>query len=577
MTKASGNRGFWPLRDLPVVVWLVATLAVTLVHPYVPAPRWLMIHLLLLGAVTHAIVVWSRYFADALLHTPPDAADRRRQSRRLLLLNGGVVAVVAGVLGDAWVVTLAGATAVASAVVWHGVTLVLMMRRALPARFAVTVRYYVAAAALLPVGVTLGTVLARGLSDPAYGQVMLAHAVVNVLGWMGLTVMGTLVTLWPTMLRTRVAEGAEAAATRGLVLLVAAITVAAAGALAGQRLAVTVGLAGYLAGIAVLARPAVVAARGKPPMSFATWSVAAAVAWLAGSLVALAVGVAAAASWAEASERVDWLTPFLAAGFGAQVLLGALSYLVPVALGGGPTPVRAANTALDRGSALRITMVNGGLLLSVLPVPSLVRVLVSMLVLVALAAFIPLLFSAIRASRRAKSTPAAERQPGPRAPGRPYARPRGQLAGLAAVGLSALVLATAAGVAIDPAALGNGTPAAAADVVPSGETTKVRVRAHDMRFTPDVVAVPAGNRLVIVLENTGDSDVHDLVLDTGDRSGRLSPGETAQVDVGVVGRDLDGWCSVVGHRQLGMELTVKVTGQQVTRDGRDRPAEDQDT
>ena len=61
--------GFWPMRDLPVVVWLLAVAVVALAHPVLPAPRWLLIHLLLLGAVSHAILVWSRHFADALLHT----------------------------------------------------------------------------------------------------------------------------------------------------------------------------------------------------------------------------------------------------------------------------------------------------------------------------------------------------------------------------------------------------------------------------------------------------------------------------------------------------------------------------
>jgi nitrite reductase (NO-forming) len=86
------------------------------------------------------------------------------------------------------------------------------------------------------------------------------------------------------------------------------------------------------------------------------------------------------------------------------------------------------------------------------------------------------------------------------------------------------------------------------------------VTAADMRFTPDRIEVPAGNRLVIVLDNADDSDVHDLVLETGHDTGRLSPGEQATLDVGVVGRDLDGWCSVLGHRQMGMTLTVEVTG-----------------
>ncbi|HEX7716887.1 MAG TPA: copper oxidase, partial [Marmoricola sp.] len=210
MTRAT--RGFWPLRDIPVVLWLAAVVVVALAHPLVPAPRWLLIHLLLLGAVTHAILVWSRYFADALLHTRPRPSDRRVQSVRLLLLNGGVAAVLTGVVSEVWPVTVLGATAVAAAVLWHGTALLLHLRRSLPSRFGATVRYYVAAAALLPVGLTLGTLLARGLGDPQHEQVMVAHVAVNVLGWMGLTVVGTLVTLWPTMLRTRVAAGAERAA-----------------------------------------------------------------------------------------------------------------------------------------------------------------------------------------------------------------------------------------------------------------------------------------------------------------------------------------------------------------------------
>ncbi|HJR51204.1 MAG TPA: hypothetical protein VJ794_08880, partial [Gemmatimonadales bacterium] len=95
MSPRSGTgRGFWPLRDLPVVLWLLATVAAALLHPFLPAPRWLMIHLLLLGAVSHAILVWSRHFADALLHTAPRNGDRRVRSTRLLLLNAGAAGVV---------------------------------------------------------------------------------------------------------------------------------------------------------------------------------------------------------------------------------------------------------------------------------------------------------------------------------------------------------------------------------------------------------------------------------------------------------------------------------------------------
>ena len=556
------KRGFAPLRDLPALLWLLVLVGVVLAHPFVPAPRWLMIHLLLLGAVSHSILVWSQHFADALLHTNPRPGDARKRSTRLLLLNGGVVLVVAGVLGDLWTVTALGAAGVALAAGWHAISLVHQMRRALPARFGTTVRYYVAAACMLPLGAYLGVLMVRGVADPLHVQVMLAHAAVNVLGWMGLTVVGTLVTLWPTMLRTRIADGSERAAQRALPLLAGSVVVTVAGALVGQRLVAALGLVGYLAGLALVGRPFVAAARGRAPAHFPTWSVLAGTTWLAGCVALLAIAVATAPSWHAVHDRVEWFTPALAAGFGAQVLLGALSYLIPVALGGGPTPVRAANTVLDRAAPLRVVLVNGGLLVCLLPVPSLVRVLASVLVLVGLAWFLPLLFSGMRASRRAKASPAPAPASRPRGPA-PVSgeRPPGQVRGLAATGLAAVVLAVAVGVALDPAALtGTTSVSAAAGVTATGETRTVAVVARDMRFFPDTIEVPAGTRLLVELTNGDDGDVHDLVLDSGDDTGRLAPGESTTLDVGVVGRDLDGWCSVLGHRQMGMVLRVDVTG-----------------
>ncbi|MGH3507326.1 MAG: multicopper oxidase domain-containing protein [Nocardioidaceae bacterium] len=567
---SAGNRGFQPLRDVPVVGWLVAAVVVAVLHPFVPAPRWLMIHLLLLGAAGHAIVVWSRYFAETLLRLPTDTRSRRGQFIRLALYNAGVLLVVVGMVGDIWPVTVVGASGLAVAVGWHGASLAFGMRRALSSRFAPSIRYYVAAAGLLPVGAGLGVWMACGISDPLHEQVLVAHISLNLLGWMGLTVLGTMVTLWPTMLRTRIADGAERAARRALPVLVASILVSVSAGLLGLRPGVALGLIGYLAGIGVLAVPGWKAARGKPPTSFPAWSVLAGVGWLTGCLAALAVGIATADSWASVEQRLGVLTPYLAAGFAAQVLLGALSYLLPVVLGGGPAPVRAANRALDSGGALRVMVVNLGLLVCVLPVPSLVRVLTSMLVLVALAAFIPLLFVGIRASRRTRigldeaGHMSAEPGRGPRDPS--GERPRGQRAGLAVTGVSLIVLAVAVGGALDPAALQRTTASAAAGVVPTGETTRVVVEAADMRFSPDRIRLPAGNRLVIVLRDTDDSDVHDLVLETGHDSGRISPGEEATLDVGVVGRDLDGWCSVVGHRQMGMTLTVEVSGRDPAAD-----------
>ncbi|MDP3969567.1 MAG: multicopper oxidase domain-containing protein [Nocardioides sp.] len=568
---ARSRRGFSPWRDLPVLVWLLATVVSTAVHPWVPEPRWLMLHLLLLGAVTHAIVVWSQYFADALLRTRPDEARLRARTRRLALLASGTLAVVAGTQVVAWPLTLVGGTAVTVAVLLHAFALARQLRQALPTRFSGVVRYYVAAALLLPVGATLGILLARGLADPWHTRVLLAHVTVNLLGWVGVTVAGTLLTLWPTMLRTRLPERSDAVVRRALPVLVSGVLIAATGALSGLLPLMAAGLATYAVGFGLVGVLLVRAALATPPSSFPAWSVAAGLGWLATLLPIWAVGVLLAGGEGQALAQLRWLAPYLAVGFAAQVLLGALSHLVPSALGGGPSAVRAATAMTSRAGATRVTAANAALVVCALPVPSLVRVLCSLVVLVALATTLPLLLAAIRTSRRVRGEVAAAVSAGTagRRPPTTATSSRGRTLGAAAAGLATVVLAVAVGAALDPAAVTTlAAPAAAASsgTAPTGETTAVKVRTAGMRFVPDVVQVPAGNRLKITVTNT-DDDVHDLVLETGDSSGHLAPGASATIDVGVVGRDLDGWCSVVGHRQMGMTLQVQVTDRTTAEAG----------
>src|SRR5665647_2252045 len=84
-------------------------------------------------------------------------------------------------------------------------------------------------------------------------------------------------------------------------------------------------------------------------------------------LVAVLVG---SPTWAVVTDRLGLLVVPLAAGFVAQVLLGAMSYLVPVVLGGGPAIVRGTQARLERGNALRVLLINAGLVVCVLPVPA---------------------------------------------------------------------------------------------------------------------------------------------------------------------------------------------------------------
>ncbi len=199
-----------------------------------------------------------------------------------------------------------------------------------------------------------------------------------------------------------------------------------------------------------------------------------------------------------------------------------------------------------------------------MPVPSLVAVVASTASLIGFASFLPLLVRALAASARAKrdTTPGPsldERRAAAAAAKAELARP-GRFAGPAAAAFVVIALGVAVAVAVNPADVGAVKIASAADGTPAtGETTTVDVQAYDMRFHPDHIEVPAGNRLVIHVTNT-DTMVHDLVLDTGATSGRLSPGQEATVDAGIVGRAIDGWCSIVGHRQLGMVMKINVIG-----------------
>lgn len=545
------RRGFSPWRDLPATVWLMTIPVIAFAHPWIPQPRWLLVHVLLLGAVTHSIVVWSQHFADALTHVPS-----RPRPGLMAMLAVGTLGVIVGTQTARWTLSLVGALAVASAVVWHAVRLGLQLRQALPGRFAGVVRYYIAAALLLPVGAALGVLLAYGLPQPWHGRLLLAHVAVNMLGWVGLTVAGTLVTLWPTMLRTRIGAGSDAAVRRALPVLMAGVVSTAAASLIGAWLIAAAGITIYLAGMGLLGRPLVDAARRKPPASHPTWSVGAALVWLVGCLVAWALVFAQGGSAEEVLVRLSAVVPYLAVGFAAQILLGALGYLIPMALGGGGRAVRAGNEVLERAGALRVAVVNVGLLVCLLPLPSTVRIACSLVVLIALAAQLPLLVLAMRASRRARET--GEGPPAPDA-GVTARSPRRVLRS-AVVGAGVVGLAVAGGLAADPASVDTDSVASAASgVVPTGDTTTVHVETQGMRFVPSQIDVPVGDRLVIELVNT-DSDVHDLVLETGATSGRLAAGEEARIDVGVVGRDLDGWCSIVGHRQMGMTLRVSATG-----------------
>lgn len=555
------RRNWYLLTNAVVLTWIVLTVVAVTIHRFVSQPMWLMVHVPLLGAVTAAILIWSQHFSDTLLRREAPAG-RAGLGIRLGLHTVGAGLVVAGVLAASVPLVIVGASVVAAAILAHAVVLFLQLRRALPSRFGPLVRYYVAAAVVFLGGIAIGATMSAAGDPDLTDRLVTAHLVLNAYGWIGLTALGTLVLLFPTVLHARMADTADVGARFALPVLIAGLVVAASGPLLDLRLLVTLGMAMWIVGAARIGIEGWRQARSMPPGTFAGWSLAAAYCWVVVAAVCLAVIAALSPDWVTLRESYLMVLGPLVAGFAVQLLTGAMSYLLPVVALGSPAAAKAGAEVLDRGAAFRVTAFNGAIVLYLLPMPSVARVLLSFVAAGVVIAFLVLAIRAIVVGRRVRraegDSPDRSGRVGLGVPvaAAPTAPPR--RVGMVAAAFTVLALCVAGGVAADPAAVGIST-AAGGDVTASGEVTEITVEVSGMRFTPAEIEVPYGDALVVTFHNTG-TDVHDLTFANGVRTQRLAPGESETVEVGLIGADMAGWCSIAGHRQMGMELTVVVTG-----------------
>ena len=130
------------------------------------------------------------------------------------------------------------------------------------------------------------------------------------------------------------------------------------------------------------------------------------------------------------------------------------------------------------------------------------------------------------------------------------------------VGVAAVVAVILAVFLANPGGQQSPTPVTGvSSVAATGETKTVEVGVDGMAFTPSTIDVQAGDHLQIVFTNTGDQS-HDLVLETGPSTGTVAPGASATLDAGVISGDVEGWCSLPGHRQMGMVLHIRAAGGQ---------------
>lgn len=114
----------------------------------------------------------------------------------------------------------------------------------------------------------------------------------------------------------------------------------------------------------------------------------------------------------------------------------------------------------------------------------------------------------------------------------------------------AVVAGLATGVIVFGAPGWPGSPAA-------GDTTVQEVAISLSEFT--ITAVPAtvfeGSAVRFVVTNDGTVQ-HDFKVDGARGTERLDPGATGRFSTDPVRSPIKAWCTILGHREQGMEVTI---------------------
>jgi len=583
-------------RNAVVVAWIFTAL-VLLAGKYAQLwpnlDAWAPLHAALLGALGSAITIWSAHFADTLLHRPAWGGALMLNGR-LGLHSVGAALVITGVCINSQIVIGVGASCVAVSATLGVVAMVVQKRRAVAARMAALVDYYICSLSYLMVGALAGWSIKyfdfKGQAAWS-NRMYLAHVPIMVLGVLGITVLGTLVVLWPTMLRTKMEPTAPRQAQRALPGLALAVAVIAFSGL--WRPLAGIGALLYLLSAVAVVAPLWRTGARKGVTNYAGLSTAAALAWLAWCVIRLGVGVSYAANDDAARAVAHGLRLAVVSGFALQILLAALSFLTPVMLGGGPAMSRLTHAIMDRYTWWRITTINLCLALACLPLPPAVRGVTGLSAALAGAYFFVAAGQAIQARRKGDTSAAppstvtlnkvaskpasskaaasvaqsASRSAAPTASAQSAGATgatqtpdrRGALAGLVTAAVAVVAGASASSTQTPGGLMGLGSGQGSASAGGSGQVVNANITISGMSFVPSSVDVPVGATLRLTLKNTG-SEVHDLVLATGQTTGRLAVGESKTITVNNVREPIAGWCSVAGHRAMGMVFDVKVAG-----------------
>ncbi len=314
---------------------------------------WGPLHAFVAGTVLLAISGAAQMFTITWASAP--APSRTLATFQRWAVAGGTALVLVGVSRRIDALTWIGASAVTAGLAALTVSIVGTVRRSLLRRFDLSARFYVTAFASGVVGVALGAILGSGSAGGQVVAARLVHSHLNLLGLVGLTIIGTIPTFLPTTAHHRAVSGREAViawwlALAGVIAIGAGLSAPAAIVGIGNLL---VAASALLVLIGILAR---LWEKGSGRLPFLQVSLG--VAWLAAW--AIFDGVRILQSGASPVFG-GWAAAAVIAGVG-QVLAGSLAYIVPVLLG---PPLEPAGSILTRRQWIPLILLNfGGLALA---------------------------------------------------------------------------------------------------------------------------------------------------------------------------------------------------------------------
>lgn len=347
-------------HHLSARVWAAAALLAALLPANQRLGWWLPLHLALAGTVSQMIVGGQLMFSATL--GMARGPSRGTTLGQLALLNAGAAGVAAGRMSATqWLLALGAALFVAG-VVWAGALVHRMWEASPNRRFAVTATFYRLGVVSIVLGAGIGAALGTGAFDDAFSYLShrMVHMELNLFGWAGLTIVGTIITLLPTVLHVRMAPIRSLRfvpwAMFGALLVIAlglsldAPVLSAAGGLL---------LAGALVPLAVAVRR-VLATPRRRRIPVAGFHLLAGLGWLGFAVV---VQIPLLARGDLTALRDLWVLA-VAAGSIFQAVLGAWSFLLPMARPAVAELRRRELVAMEVAAPLQLLAYNVGLVIA---------------------------------------------------------------------------------------------------------------------------------------------------------------------------------------------------------------------